>query len=567
MLQELHTKPLQKDNQSIALERYIAALDVSCNGIAIVNKKEYLEYINHSLLQILSIETGCLTKYLGQDWRNLFKGRIMPESLDKIERALKFEDEQPYSLSILYEIEGKEHKTLSLYVKTLEDQSAILSIQDMTANQQAEMEKTELQDQFYQSQKMEAIGRLAGGISHDFNNILAAINGYAEFLIQDLAEGSPTQKFAQNILEAGLRARTLVDQMLAFSRRQDNLRDTVDLTSALKNTVSMLQASLPKTIKVEQNIHVNTAKIRGNIGQVTQILMNICVNAGDAMEEDHGILNLTIQREEFENFINPELFTDKLPSSKESAPIVFMEPSPDRTILSLGTVVKEMDYYCLSVQDTGCGMSRVIMEHIFEPFFTTKPVDKGTGLGLSMVHGAITSHQGCIVIDSTLCKGTTFNLYFPADVSDLEESPSPLQSDLKEETQNITIEDSLILLVEDQDDVREMTLNMLTRMGIEAESAKNGLEALRILRENPDVFDLVIADYNMPSMTGLELIQYVGAELPNIPFIFLSGYSQEKVTALIKGQKNVIGVLRKPIKKEDLYRYVTEAISKVRALK
>lgn len=557
-LQKFSTVESEKEKHFLIQERSLAALEASPDGVAIIDTIGILSYSNVSLLSMLGIKQENHSDYIDKSWNNLFKDVVNEIVYVEIISFVEKADNSNDKLSVIIRVEGEKEKIVRISATGLKDKGCILTVHDITEEKQVQSEKEELQDQFYQSQKMEAIGRLTGGVAHDFNNILAAINGYAEFLVDDLEEGSSTHGFASNILQAGLRARRLVEHMLAFSRRKEGSHEIIDLTFSMQDAFTMLQVSLPKTIKVEQHINLESARVRGNAGQITQVLMNLCVNANDAMEEDRGQLTLTIEEAKFKSFPVPKLFCDELPNPKETAAVSFKEINAGRTILSLGTLAKNQKYYCLSISDTGCGMSRVIMEHIFEPFFTTKPVNKGTGLGLSMVHGTVTAHQGCMIIDSTLGVGTTFHLYFPAELSNMAE----MTSERKEE--DGAHDNLLILLVEDQGDVREMIMDMLKRMGIEAESACDGDEAMAILRESPDMFDLVITDYNMPKVTGLELAQHAGIEFPNLPFIVLSGYSQEKVSELIKGQKNVFATLKKPIGKNTLCQKIHSIVDEKR---
>jgi len=526
------------------LERLVAALEASLDGIAIVDSNKQVTFINAALLRTLGLNEEDTERYLYQDWKTLFEGMIDDYGQADILKALK--DNKNWSGEFDILTRAGQERALYMSATALNDGGHICTVHDMTQEKQMQSEKIELQDQFYQSQKMEAIGRLAGGIAHDFNNILAAINGYAEFLVEDLEGQEPLEGFASNILQAGQRARGLVDQMLAFSRRKESSQDLINLKDSIKETMSMLQASLPKTIEVRNEIETEEAYIRGNVSQMTQVLMNLCVNASDAMADDKGQLLIRLAQANFAEFPMPNFIREDLLPKGDTAPISFKEVSAERTILVLGTVSRNHEYHCLSIADNGCGMSKVIMERIFEPFFTTKPVDKGTGLGLSMVHAAITEHRGCMIVDSTLERGTCFDLYFPAQSIEAEDEKPLVSSD------KVRIEDLSVLVVEDQEEVREMVVKLLDRIGIEAEGAENGLEALAILRENPDVFDLVITDYNMPHMTGLELVQHAGVEFPDLPFILLSGYSKEKVGQLITEQDNVYAALRKPVARDKL---------------
>ncbi len=420
--------------------------------------------------------------------------------------------------------------------------------------EKAQEEHAELQSQLHQAQKMEAIGRLAGGVAHDFNNILAAMNGYAEFLIEDLEEDTDQHKFAGNILQAGKQARLLVDQIMAFSRRQDGEFENIDLVHSVNESMAMLSASLPKTIELQTDIDIDTVLVSANATQISQVLMNLCVNAKDAMEDEHGILKLGLKRIESCNYADMGLVCKSV-DSKDSdiIPIKIEDVGTKTARLLLGMLEEEQSYVCLSISDTGTGMSKSIMEHIFEPFFTTKPVDKGTGLGLATVHGVIAGHSGAMIINSTLDSGTNFELFFPIS----EDQAVP-------QTENVyvrsVVAQSNILIVEDQDHVRDMMINMLERMGHTPRTSVNGLDALDFLRENIGDIDLVITDQNMPKMTGLELIAEASEDFPDLPFILLSGYSEKKLEPLIKGHMSIKATLKKPVSRDVLEQTITDIL-------
>lgn len=402
----------------------------------------------------------------------------------------------------------------------------------------------EMQAQLYQAQKMEAIGRLAGGIAHDFNNILAAMNGNAEFLVEDLDKTTPQHKFAANILQAGQQARGLVDQILTFSRRQDNVTELVDLTAAVQESVSMLSAGFPKSIELSLDVDAHAAHINGNPNQISQVVVNLCVNARDAIEDDHGQLSVELKMFDPQQHKDLDIFGEtQLHGAAHLSRIE--ELSPSRTRLVLGRCLEGQDYVGLSVSDTGSGMSRAIMEHIFEPFFTTKSVEKGTGLGLATVHGVLLGHKGVMVVDSTINQGTMFLLLFPV----ADGHAAELSSDLEVERGDVA---GRILIVEDQDHVRDMMSNMLGRLGYEHEACSTGLAALKLLRKNPGKIDLVITDQNMPKMSGLELVNQASVDFPDLPFILLSGYSEQQLQDLMKQHPSIKEILRKPVSRNVL---------------
>jgi len=429
-------------------------------------------------------------------------------------------------------------------LKTLEQQLADI--------QKAEAEKTELQNQLHQAQKLEAVGRLAGGIAHDFNNILAAMNGYAEFLTDDLKKDSPQHGFAVSILNAGKQARELVDKMLAFSRRDRDETQQMRLIDPINETLSMLKASLPKTVEVETTIDDEDYAIHGNANLISQVIMNLCVNAKDAMPNEKGVLKIALKKANLSGFQHIE-HAQELPAT-DAMPLINIEDINEKqTRLHLGSIAKDQDYICLSVSDDGSGMSRTIMNNIFEPFFTTKPVDKGTGLGLAMVHGAVASHRGAMQINSTIGEGTQFDILFPTlGIKKVNVSTKTAPEEWKAVGR--------VLLVEDQKEVRMMMAAMLKRIGFDVEDCVSGLAALEILREHPDYFNVVVTDQNMPKMSGVELVEQIAIDHPEIPFVIVTGYALEGLRDIMKEHQAIKAILRKPVEREKLKEAVQSAI-------
>lgn len=411
--------------------------------------------------------------------------------------------------------------------------------------QKAQREKEELQKQFFQAQKMEAIGRLAGGIAHDFNNILAAINGYAEFLIADLEQKSPEHKFAQNILKAGLQGRRLVDQMLAFSRIKGSAFEPLNFLDPVQECISLLQASLPKSVELEILINTEDAPVLGNATQISQVIMNLCVNAKDAMSHDKGVLKISLDIVNTEAYADLEMIKDVLPGADDVPFIHIHEEVTGQLNLMLGSLVKSSEYVCLTVQDSGSGMPREVLEHVFEPFFTTKSVDKGTGLGLSTVHGVLLSHLGAMIIDTKIGQGTTFRLFFPK-----LSSASP--HSLNQVPKNRRFVNARILVVEDQPEIAEVTMIMLRRIGFKAKWCASGMEALDELRNNSEQYDLILTDQNMPKMTGIDLLHAVHKEFPDMAFVLLSGYSEQNMQDAIAGHPAMKAMITKPVEQEKL---------------
>lgn len=534
------------------LERRLAAIEASVEGIGIVDAAGKLAYMNKALLDLHGISEEQKAEFIGHPWLNLYNEKGKKEVAENVMPGFQKEGFWRGKSKIL-RLDGQ-IITVEMSLTLLADGGFIGTARDISAQEQIHAEKKAMQDQLSQAQKMEAIGRLAGGIAHDFNNILAAMNGYAEFLSEDLEKGSTSQKHALNILQAGQQARGLVDKILTFSRRHDNAIEIVELAEPLRESLSMLEATFPKTIEVKTKVDYPNAKIDGNGIQLAQMIMNLCVNAKDAMADEKGELHIGLRAFDASKDAPLNMVSKKLPDPEASPLIRIEEAEGGQTLLYMGTVSYDHDYVCLSVKDTGSGMNRVIIEHIFEPFFTTKDEHKGTGLGLATVHGTVRSHRAALILDSTLGEGTRFDLLFP--ISTAQETQDDNEAD-----QIGTIKGSgTILLVDDQAEVLEMTTTMLTRLGYDVETATNGLEALDKLRENPDGFDLVLTDHNMPKMTGVEFVEEAYLDFPDLPFVLLSGYSQQKLKELVAEHPAIKKTLRKPISQKKLGQALAQAL-------
>ncbi|PCJ97509.1 MAG: hypothetical protein COA45_09580 [Zetaproteobacteria bacterium] len=558
-LTELKRMNLEKACAVDTLNNRLSALDMAQDGILIVDNVGKLSYMNKSLCLINGIDIKKRDQYVGGNWLSIFsnsdreaiKEDILPDLIDTGHWRGHFS---------LYRYDNSIVFTEISFTK-LPDGGVIGTIQDISDQHKAEDEKKVLEEQFYQAQKMEAIGRLAGGIAHDFNNILAAMNGYTEFLIDDLDAMPEQQAFARNILQAGRQARSLVDQMLAFSRRGDSTVEPMDLVASVSDVLSMLHVTLSKSIELRSNFLVSDARIIGNATQISQLAMNLCVNAQDAMEDGYGCIDIEIKHLSAKEVGIPSALQDELPNPKNTPVYKIIDLDPGHSKLILGHLARGKPYVKLSIRDTGCGISRIVMERIFEPFFTTKAVDKGTGLGLSTVLGIVAIHQGFMIIDSVLGKGTCFELYFPlSDGREAENTPAEkIVASTDQKTKN---QSKWILLVEDQEHVRGAIEEMLHRMGYNVSSVVSGLEGLDTIRENPHLYDLILTDYNMPKMTGLELAQQVYLDFPDVPFILLSGYSEERLADSIDGHPAIKAVLHKPVFRDALKDQIETVLEK-----
>jgi two-component system cell cycle sensor histidine kinase/response regulator CckA len=353
-------------------------------------------------------------------------------------------------------------------------------------------ERRALEDQFRQAQKMEAVGRLAGGVAHDFNNLLMVISGYTEVLLENLSSENELQGKAQAIQQAADRATTLTRQLLAFSRKQLLELKVVDLNAIVSDMERLLRPLIGETIELTTRLTPEVGQTRADAGQLEQVIMNLVVNARDAMPSGGKILIQTNRVE-----IDPERREHSL-----------IPPGP---------------YVLLSVSDTGLGMDKETQSRIFEPFFTTKEKGKGTGLGLSTVYGIVKQSGGFIFAHSELGHGTTFRIYLPR-VEDPADHIGPVKSATVPTGGSETV-----LLVEDEESVRELVRDTLTSKGYSVIEAPNGEAGLRVSEEHKGIIDMLITDVVMPGMSGRELAKRVTATRPHIKVLFLSGYTEDAI--------------------------------------
>ncbi|MBW2109980.1 MAG: response regulator, partial [Deltaproteobacteria bacterium] len=352
-------------------------------------------------------------------------------------------------------------------------------------------ESKRLEAQLQQAQKMEAIGTLAGGIAHDFNNILGAIIGYAELAKMKAPPESDVVADLNQVIKSGNRAADLVHQILTVSRRHKKKRQPMQLKYIVKEALKMLKATLPSTIEIREDSWKDAGAINADPAQMHQVIMNLCTNAGQAMQQNGGVLEVRIGNMEVGAEDPGSRYLDLPPGS----------------------------YLRLTVKDTGYGIPRHIMDKIFDPYFTTKDVGEGTGLGLSVAQGIVKAHGGTITAYSEPGQGTTFNVYLPimdeAEKAEKEESKEPLPTGSER-----------ILFIDDEQALVEIGSQMLERLGYEVVSKKSSVQALELFRAEPDKFDLVITDMTMPHMTGDKLAQELMKIRPDIPIILCTGHSR-----------------------------------------
>lgn len=382
----------------------------------------------------------------------------------------------------------------------------------------------ELEKRLQQAQKMEAIGTLAGGIAHDFNNILTAILGFGELALEDARGNENLAEYLHSILRAGNRARDLVQQILSFSRNADYECKPILLQSIIKEVTKLLRASLPATIRIEQEISPECGPVLADPTQMHQVIMNLCTNSFHAMREGGGTLKIVLT--------TADVVDDDWSSVWGLAP---------------GTYLK------MTVSDTGAGMGPATLERMYDPYFTTKKQEEGTGLGMAVVHGILTSMRGGIIASSTLGSGTQIDVYFPRqENSTIEKARDSLPEEIPGGKERIFV-------VDDEADLAILLQDMLVRMGYQVTIFTDPEAALKAIKGSPNGVDLVITDMTMPSLSGAQLAEELLQLRPELPIILYSGYS-DNINRTQAREMGISDYLIKPISRKNLGEAVRNAI-------
>jgi PAS domain S-box-containing protein len=388
-------------------------------------------------------------------------------------------------------------------------------LRDITA--EIEVEKRAMQ-----SQKLQAIGTLSGGIAHDFNNILTAIIGHAEMAALDAPSDSDMKHSLEQILKASARARDMVKRILAFSRGSAKELRPVRLSTVVSDTIKLLRSTIPSTIEIRENVGSSSLTTLGDPTQLGQVVMNLFANAEHAMRKTSGVLEVSL-----------------------GSVAIREEPSTAALCLKPGA------YALLTVRDTGHGISKDVMERIFEPFFTTKKLDEGVGLGLSVAHGIVTGMGGAIAVNSEPDKGTVFKVYLPIMTGGIEqETEAEAPPDRGSET---------ILLVDDERQLVDMWSRVMGRLGYKTLSTINPVEALRIFSDSKGRIDLVVTDYAMPGMNGIDMAREIIKIRKGTPVILLTGYS----SSVTQEEAKAVGIVEfamKPVTTLEMSRMIRSAL-------
>ncbi|NWH03645.1 hybrid sensor histidine kinase/response regulator [Desulfobacter latus] len=376
-----------------------------------------------------------------------------------------------------------------------------------------------------QAEKMEAIGILAGGIAHDFNNILSSLLGFTQLAKMEAGDNETLKKYLDSVSTSGLRARDLVSHILTFSRKSDVKRQKILIDPIIKETLKFIRASLPSNIRIHQDLRVKRARVMGDTTQIHQVLMNLFANAGYAMKNKGGKL---------------EVVLDMI--------------AIDRTDTMQFNKIKPGLYYSLMISDTGCGIPQAIIDRIFEPFFTTKNRGEGTGMGLPTVFGILKEMAGGISVYSEEGIGTTFKVLIPAHAQSGRLDTPPLESKMISGEGNI-------LIVDDEEPIVQSSQGILTSLGYSVTGTTSSREVLEEIEKKPKFYDLVLTDMTMPEMDGLTLARRIKAISPEIPIVLCTGFS-EGLTKEMCRSVGICDLIMKPMIAGELSNAVNSALNK-----
>ena len=397
---------------------------------------------------------------------------------------------------------------------------------DINQRKKAEKEKEELQSQLLQARKMESIGTLAGGIAHEFNNILGIIIGNAELAISDVSEGHPARNYLQEIRNACLRAKEVVKQILRFVRKMPSRKKPVQIRAIVQESLKLVRSTISQAIRIDSEILSESEMILANPTEINQVIINLCTNAVHALADETGTILVRLE----------SLHLDESAAAQSDG-------------LTSGTYVK------LSVTDNGSGIQPQILDRIFEPYFTTKDVDKGLGMGLSVVYGIVKNCDGAIHVNSDVGLGTTVEVLLPVIATQTE-------VDL-EKARALPTGTERILFIDDEPGLVSMTRHMLQRLGYRVEGTTSSVEALQRFGQEPEAFDLVITDMAMPEMTGAQLAEELIQLRPEVPVILCTGYSsrldEDQAT-----RRGIAAYIDKPLMMEKLAQTVRKTLDGVK---
>jgi PAS domain S-box-containing protein len=484
-ISDLHDEIIERKRAEEERVRLATAIEQAAEAVFMSDAKWLITYVNPAFERMTGYTRDEIT---GQHVRILKSGTHEPEFYYNIREALSRDNGWSGRITTRRK-DDSFYESETTVSAVLDSKGNIVNYVSILRDVTHELK---LERELRQSQKMEAIGTLAGGIAHDFNNILTAIIGYSEIALQKLGGDNPAAGDIQRALNAGLRAKELVKQILTFSRHSEQERKPVQLTTVVEEVLKLLRSSLPSTIEIYQ--HIATAPkgdtVLADPIQLHQVLMNLGTNAAHAMRAKGGVLSVSLS-----------------------------DFTVDASLVSLYPDLMEGPCIRLTVSDTGHGMEPAVKERIFDPYFTTKKVGEGTGMGLAVVQGIIKNHGGAISVYSEPGQGTTFHIFLPKFEG--ESGNEPAADEL------ICGGTERILFVDDEAMLAELGQELIESLGYTITATTDSHDALELFRADPNGFDLIITDMTMPGLTGLEVSQEFMAIRSDIPIILCTGFCEQ----------------------------------------
>ena len=490
--------------------------------ISIIDTSHTITRVNRAMADSCGLKVG---EMVGRKCHEIMHGLNAPHSCCPFERMLEEGEGQTAQIDEKI-LNGVFDITVSpLYNSEGKVSACVHVARDITGRKRAEEERTQLVQQLHQAQKLESLGVLAGGIAHDFNNILTVILGHCYMAIDDFIPEKEYKSAFRQIASAGSRAADLCRQMLTYAGKSPLVQTKILLSPLVDEVVKMLRAAIKKNVTIELDLKEDTLQIKGDSGQIQQIIMNLIINATEAIGEANGTISVVLKK---------------------------TVVTPDQTATdTFGTLIHAGLYACLCVSDTGCGMDEETQKRIFEPFFSTKFT--GRGLGMSAIHGIIKSHEAMLQLTSRPGIGTSFNIFFPLH----EESDHVTR--ISAESVPSKKRSGTILIVEDEQALLLIGRVMLESMGFSTLTAENGEAALAIYRKRSDEIDLILLDLVMPVMGGIETYLELRKINRSLPIIICSGYGAESVEHITVDDPHA-GFLHKPYKPSELKRVLESLV-------
>ena len=500
------------------LDKYEQIVSASQDFMALINRDYVYEAVNNQYCRFFDLKRNEIvgspvSRVVG---KAMFQDRVRPH-LDRVFAG------ETLSYSLTFDRPGSGKRVLDMsYAPYLGDNNIVTGV---VVNGRDVTEARAIEKHLQQTQKYEALGTLAGGVAHDFNNILGAIIGYTQLSQMNIDDKPKVRECVDQIYLASKRAKDLVQQILAFSRQTKTEKIPIEITTVVREVLKLIRASIPATIEIRQNVKSNLGAVKADQTQIHQIVMNLCMNAFHAMEKEGGYLDVSLNR---------------IYVGDGDATTIFQGLNPGW-------------HLNLNVTDTGHGMDKETLSRIFEPYFTTKDPGEGTGMGLATVHGIVKDHGGVVRVYSELGIGTSFYVYFPI----IEEQTE----NLEETTFDFPRGKERILFVDDEECLAELGREILQNLGYLVEAKVNPLDALEVFQKRPEEYDVIITDLTMPKMTGRELTVEMRKIRSNIPIILCTGHNR-KITYEDCRDLDLDQIMIKPLTVHDLAYSVRQALEK-----